>query len=176
MKNFLSLSALGGFSTADIQQLCATLKDNGGNIESSRMVKMEDSFAVTLLISGNWDSIAKIEGMLPRLKERYDAIIQYKRIAASRPDHQAMPYIIDLVAADRPGIIYNIIHFIKQNDIHMQDMYTNCYDTDSGARMCVLRAIIHIPINTLIGPLRADFVDLCEQLNLDAGMEPLKYN
>ena len=40
--------------------------------------------------------------------------------------------------------------------------------------MFSLHVTISVPTNTSIAALRGEFMDLCDQLNLDAVMEPVK--
>lgn len=86
-----------------------------------------------------------------------------------------MPYAIEIVSMDRIGIVYDITAFLLKNGIDIQDMFTNTYKTThSETPMFSLNATINIPANISISEIRGDFNDFCDQLNLDAIMEPVK--
>ncbi len=76
---------------------------------------------------------------------------------------------------DRIGVVHDITEFLVNNDISIQDMFTNTYQaTHSGTPMFSLNATINIPADISISAIRGDFIDFCDRLNLDAIMEPVK--
>ena len=54
-------------------------------------------------------------------------------------------------------------------------MSTNTYGTgNSATTMFSMHMVINIPANTSISSIRGDFMDFCDQLNLDGVLEPVK--
>ncbi|MGH8473201.1 MAG: glycine cleavage system protein R, partial [Gammaproteobacteria bacterium] len=86
-----------------------------------------------------------------------------------------MPYAVEVVSIDHPGIVHDIAQFFSTRDINIEEMYTGSYSAaHTGTPMFSLHVTISVPTNTSIAALRGEFMDFCDQLNLDAVMEPVK--
>lgn len=175
MDNFLVMTALGKNGSANLDQLVRAVKDCGCNITESRLSVLGGEMAVFMQLSGPWDAIVKIENTLSRLGKELDIKITSARTNNSNINDNMMPYAIDVVALDHTGIVYDIVKFIHENKICIQDMHTNTYKvSNSGTTMFSMHMVINIPAYTSISSIRGDFMDFCDQLNLDAVMEPVK--
>ncbi|MBI2993920.1 MAG: glycine cleavage system protein R [Gammaproteobacteria bacterium] len=175
MLQYLVLTALGENSPRAIEQFSKAVRDCGCNITDSRMTVLGNEFAAVMMIAGTWDAIAKIEDQLPRLGQDTGLAIHRKRTTARKPAAAQMPYAIDVVCCDRPGVVHDIAKFIADNDIQIQDMYTSTYQAmHTQTPMFSLHMTIAVPTNVSISALRGEFMDFCDRLNLDAIMEPVK--
>ena len=132
-------------------------------------------FAVILLLAGTWDAIAKIESMIPRLEDSLDLTLISRRTEVREKVANLMPYAVEVVASDRPGIVHDIAQFFSSRDINIEELFTGSYAAaHTGTPMFSMHVTISVPTNTSIAALRGEFMDLCDQLNLDAVMEPVK--
>jgi glycine cleavage system transcriptional repressor len=175
MQNHFVISALGNNRPGLVHQLSKAVKDCGCNILDSRMAVLGGEFAVILLLAGTWDAIAKIESMIPRLEDSLDLTLISRRTEVRQKVANLMPYAVEVVASDRPGIVHDIAQFFSSRDINIEELYTGSYSAaHTGTPMFSLHVTISVPTNTSIAALRGEFMDLCDQLNLDAVMEPVK--
>ena len=86
-----------------------------------------------------------------------------------------MPYGVDVVAMDHPGIVNKLAGFFAERDINIEDMSTSTYSAaHTGTPMFAVHMTVGIPASTHIATLREEFMDYCDGLNLDAVLEPLK--
>ena len=69
MKQYIAISAIGKDRTGLIHDLSKLIAECGGSISESRMTALGTEFAVLMLVSGNWHTIAKIEAELQKLAE-----------------------------------------------------------------------------------------------------------
>ena len=158
-----------------MEQFARALRDMGCNIAESRMAVLGGELALLTMVAGTWDAIAKAEDQLPRLARELKVAMHCRRTDRRTPAKAQMPYAIDVVCSDRIGVVYDIARFIADNDIEIQDMYTNSYLAQhTQTQMFSLHMTINVPTNISISSLRGDFMDLCDRLNLDAIMEPVK--
>ena len=68
-----------------------------------------------------------------------------------------------------------LANFFASRGISIQELTTNSYAAaHTGTPMFSLHMTINVPAHTLIAALRDEFLDFCEQLNLDAIIEPVK--
>ncbi|MBA2593125.1 MAG: glycine cleavage system protein R [Gammaproteobacteria bacterium] len=175
MQNHFVISALGNNRPGLVHQLSKAVKDCGCNILDSRMAVLGGEFAVILLLAGTWDAIAKIESMIPRLEDSLDLTLISRRTEVREKVANLMPYAVEVVASDRPGIVHDIAQFFSSRDINIEELFTGSYAAaHTGTPMFSLHVTISVPTNTSIAALRGEFMDLCDQLNLDAVMEPVK--
>ena len=89
MNTLLVISALGDDRPGIVNDLSTVILEYGCSIADSRMSVLGGEFAVILLVSGNWDSIAKLEGALPGLGNRLSLLITFKRTVHGSSGHRA---------------------------------------------------------------------------------------
>lgn len=174
-QNFLVISALGEDRPGLVNDLSRSVLDAGCNIADSRMTVLGGDFAIILLVTGNWNAVAKLEDQLPPLAERLGMTITCRRTALREPSANLLPYAVDVVALDNPGIVYNLANFFSSRQINIQDMTTSSYAAaHTGTPMFSVHMRVDIPARLHIATLRDEFMDFCDQLNLDAIIEPVK--
>ncbi len=174
-QNLLAISAMGENRPGLVEPMVKAFRECGCSIAESRMAVMGDRFTLMVLLSGTWDAIAKIETMLPRLEQELDITIVMQRARTRAPAHDLMPYAVEVIAVDQVGIVHQIAQFFSHHDINVEDMYTSNYAAaHTGTPMFSLHMTISIPTDISIAAMRSEFMDFCDQLNLDAIMEPVK--
>ena len=139
------------------------------------MAILGGEFALILLIEGNWNTVAKLEGQLNSLQEQLALSILCKPTQLPPPAADLLPYGIDVVALDHPGIVHSLAAFFSGRKINIQDLVTSSYAAaHTASPMFSVHMVVNIPAEVHIATLREDFMDFCDQLNLDAVMEPTK--
>jgi glycine cleavage system transcriptional repressor len=87
-----------------------------------------------------------------------------------------IPYSVEAVSIDQPGIVHQVANFFSGRNINIQEMQSMRYAAaHTGTPMFTMQILISIPADVHIASLREDFLDFCETLNIDATMEPLKH-
>ena len=175
MSHYLVISAVGGDRAGIVDELSRTILESGCNIEDSRMTVLGGEFAMILLVSGKWNNIAKLEPLLPALESRLGLTLIARRTEPPAPRRDLLPYAVDVVALDHPGIVHNLANFFSTRQINIQDLVTSSYAAaHTGSPMFSVHMTVEIPADMHIATLRDEFMDFCDQLNLDAVMEPVK--
>ena len=171
----LVLSALGEDRPGIIDELSRCVLNSGCSILDSRMAVLGGDFALLLQVGGNWNNIARLENQISGLEERLGLTITARHSSARETRMDLLPYGVDVVALDQPGIVHNLARFFSQRQINIQEMVTACYAAaHSGTPMFSVHLTVDIPATIQISTLREEFMDFCDQLNLDAIIEPLK--
>lgn len=171
----LVLSAIGEDKPGIIDELSRSILGSGCGIADSRMTVLGGDFAILLLVDGNWNSLAKLETQLQPLEERLGLTITARRTTPKEPRRDLLPYGVDVAAMDQPGIVHNLASFFAQRQINIQEMVTSSYAAaHTGTPMFAVHMTVDIPASMQISVLRDEFMDFCDQLNLDAVMEPVK--
>jgi glycine cleavage system transcriptional repressor len=175
MSNFLVITSLGSDRPGIVKDLSKFIVDHECNIEDSRMNVLGGEFAIMLLVSGKWNNIAKLESQLPTLQKQLDMTIVSKRTDIRKGAKNLLPYAIDVISMDHPGIVNNLADFFSSRNINIEEVNTSSYAAaHTGTPMFSVHMKIEIPSSIQISELRETFMDFCDRLNLDAVLEPLK--
>jgi glycine cleavage system transcriptional repressor len=175
MNQLIVITAIGRDRAGVVHDLTRAVLDCGGNIVESRMTALGAEFAMLLLVSGNWATLTRLESDLDKVAKIGNLTVTIRR-TESRPQLEGMlPYAVDVVCLDQPGIVYNIAGFFSDRKIDIADLSTRSYAAaHTGSPMFSVQLAINIPASVQIAALREEFMDFCDQLNLDAIMEPVK--
>ncbi|MHB8425624.1 MAG: glycine cleavage system transcriptional repressor [Gammaproteobacteria bacterium] len=175
MKQFLVVSALAEDRPGILHDIARAVKDCGCNVVESRMTVLGGEFTMLLLVSGNWNTVTKLETQLPKLEKRLGLTVSMRRTSEREPRQNLLPYAVDVVCLDQPGIMVNLANFFAERNIGIADLATRSYPAaNTGAPMSAVQMAVNIPADIHIGTLREEFMDFCDHLNLDAIMEPIK--
>tara|TARA_R110002072_G_scaffold4280_1_gene30196 strand:+ start:5195 stop:5737 length:543 start_codon:yes stop_codon:yes gene_type:complete len=172
--NYLVISTIGTDQPGIVNKLAKLCSINSCNIIDSRMAVLGGEFAVIMMVSGSWDSIAKLESALPSISEELHLTTTVKH-TNQRNNVPSMAYSVSVVALDNPGIVHELAQFFSSQNINIDDLQTGTYSAPhTGTQMFNLNMNIRIPADTHIASLRDEFMDFCDDLNLDAMIEPLR--
>ena len=175
MTQLIVLSAVGTDRSGVVKDISKVILDCGGNIEESRMAALGAEFAVLLLISGNWHTLTKLEKALDKITRKHGLTINIKKTGERGDQVDCLPYGVDVVCLDQPGIVFHLSEFFAARNIEIADLATRKYAAaHTGAPMFSVQMTVNIPASAPIAQLRDEFLDLCEQLNLDSILEPVK--
>jgi glycine cleavage system transcriptional repressor len=175
MDNHLVLAALGADQTGIVDEIARTASEAKCNIADSRMVVMGQEFSIIMMLSGTWDAIAKFEAQVPALEKRLHLAIITKRTEQRQPQRESMPYKVDVIALDNPGIVHEIANFFAIQGINIESLETSTYAAPhTGSPMFALNMTVNIPARAHLASLREGFLLFCDDRNLDAILEPYK--
>lgn len=171
----LVISVLGSDQLNSLNELIKAIASCGCNIMDSRVHTLGMELTATLLISGNWNEIAKLETLLPTVASKLELAIQMRRTETRIYTEKFLPYNIYISTLDSPGIIYKITQFFTSESIAINELYTDTYLAPyTNAPMVTITMSISIPAKMLIADLREQFMLFCDDHNLDVIMEPQK--
>jgi len=175
MSQLIVISAVGSDRTGVVQDLSKVILSCDGNIEESRMTTLGSEFAMLLLVSGNWATLNKLEQSLKKLADGKDLNISIRKTDEKVPGGDRMPYAVDIVSLDQQGIVFNLANFFASRDIEIADVATRSYAAaHTGSPMFAVQMAINVPSTVHIAQLREEFLEVCDRLNLDAILEPVK--
>ena len=171
----LVISALGKDRPGIVNQLSKSIFELQCNITDSRMTVLGGEFAILLMIEGPWNQLTKLEDQVPELQEKLGLTITTKRTEERAAEANLLPYGVDVVSLDHPGIVYNLASFFSDKNINIEDMTTSSYAAaHTGTPMFSVRMNIGIPADIHIAVLRDEFMEFCDSMNIDAVLEPIK--
>ncbi len=173
--NYLVISALGQDRPGIVNELSGTILNEGCNITDSRMTVLGGEFAIMLMVEGNWNTLTKLEDAVPELEKTLGLTIIAKRTRGKQSNAALLPYGVEVVSMDHPGIVHHLASFFSKRNINIEDMVTNSYAAaHTGTQMFSVQMTVGIPSTEHISTLRDEFIEFCDDMNLDAVLEPLK--
>lgn len=175
MKKYFVISALGKDRPGIVNQLSQLILDCGCNVEDSRMTVLGGEFAMLLMVSGHWSAITRLERQLPALEKKLELTLLAKHTEPRAGAQDRVPYVVDVVAMDHPGIVRDVADFFASREINIEELSTWTYPAaHTGTPMFSLNMTVSIPGEVHIGRLRDEFTGFCDNLNLDATLEPAR--
>lgn len=174
--NQLLIQTLTPSPRTPLLTLAKRIAEAGCNLADARVATIGPDTSLTLLATGAWDAVAKLESALTKLARDEDLRLVHYRTGPREHHSHLLPYLIEVISADRPGILVKIIDFFDRRDIVIEQLSSLRYQAmQTGAEMFQAQITIGIPAATHIAALRDDFLEFCDGLNLDAIMDPVKF-
>jgi len=175
MEQLLVVSALGHDRPGIVNDLSRVILDASGNIIDSRMTVLGGEFAVILLVAVSEPLLASLEKSLEELGKAKDLTISSRPTRTQDGTANRMPYHIEVVAIDHPGIVYQLTNYLSKHNINIQDLVTQRYAAPhTGTSMFSVDIRVAIPSNLAVKQFREEFRNYCDELNLDMTLESVK--
>lgn len=175
-ENYLLISAFSAPDKSPLVAISKRISECGCNLAEARVSTLGNDLSVLALAQGAWDAIAKLENALARLDRDGELRLGHFRTGAKQLQSNLLPYVVEVVAADKPGVLFQLAEFFAQQSISIEQLHSTRYRAmQTGADMFSAQITIGIPNTTHIAALRDDFLEFCDGLNLDAIMDPMKF-
>jgi len=173
MSEQLVITALGDDRPGIVDELSNALFRHKLNIEDSRMSVLGGEFAVLLLVSGEQAAIDEFVADTTGLEQSLNMKILFKTTSSTGSKQAIVPYTVEVVAIDHPGIVHKLASFFSSRQINIVDLHTERYAAAHTATpMFAVSITIGIPADMSIKALRDEFISMCDERNLDASMSP----
>jgi glycine cleavage system transcriptional repressor len=175
-ENHLLINAYTTHPQSPLLSVTRRISDSGCNLVDTRLSTVGRDVSVTALATGSWDAVAKLEAMLTRLEREEGLKLVWYRTGPKPVQSNLLPYVVEVVAADKPGILFQLADFFDRQSITIESLHCSRYRAmQTGAEMFTAQVTIGIPADMHIAALRDDFLEFCDHLNLDAIMDPMKF-
>ena len=175
-ENHLLINAFSVHPESPLLAVSRRIADSGCNLADARLSTVGRDVSVLALAVGSWDAVAKLESSLARLEREEGLRLVWYRTTPKPLQSNLLPYIVEVVASDRPGILFQLADFFDRQGITIESLHSTRYRAmQTGADMFQAQVTVGIPANMHIAALRDDFLEFCDHLNLDAIMDPMKF-
>ena len=173
----LAITILSNNQTNFIGEILPIVRDCSCNILEIRSSRLGQSAAAYLLIQGNWNQIAKFETSLDNIEKRLEI-----KIHTLRPEQKdkskgkdCVPYSLETISLDKDSVVESITSFLFDRNICIEEITGSSYQAPYiQSSVFSTKFIILVPPLLPLLSLREEFLDFCDQLNIDAILEPIK--
>ena len=171
----LALTFLGQQQPNLVIRLLEIVVDSSCTVRECHSDVMENISAGHIMASGDWHEIARLENTLKQLESEAGLQINLSRAEDWKPSQSYLPYTIEVYTADRNGILQELTRFLQTQNILITQIKT-CRNPASKVmvELFCINLGIAIPANVHIISLREEFLDFCDNANIDAILEPVK--
>lgn len=174
--NHLLIQTLSPAAQMPLLTLVRRIADCGCNLADARVSTLGADTSLVLLAQGAWDAVAKLETALAKLARDEDLNLVHYRTGPRTAQSHLLPYVVEVIAADKSGVLAEVIEFFSRRGISVEQLTSMRYQAmQTGAEMFQAQITIGIPSDSHIAALRDDFLELCDSLNLDAILDPMKF-
>lgn len=171
----LAITVLGHNRNCFIGELVSAIRDCKCSIVEIRYSRLEQADAAYLLIQGNWNQIAKIENVLEAVEKRLDIKVHMLRPEHQHKEKDFLPYSLETLSVDRNNIIESLSAFLTARGIEIEEASGSSYQAPYiSTSVFTTKFIVLVPPEIRLLSLREEFLDFCDQLNIDAILEPIK--
>jgi glycine cleavage system transcriptional repressor len=175
-ENYLLISGFSTHPDSPILAVTRRIADSGCNLVDARLSTVGRDVSVLALAMGPWDAVAKLESGLSRLEREEGLRLIWYRTGPRPAQSNLLPYMVEVIAADKPGILFQLADFFDRQGISIENLHSSRYRAmQTGAEMFSAQLTVGIPASMHIAALRDDFLEFCDHLNLDAILDPMKF-
>lgn len=171
----LTISALGKRPTHFIVEILAAVSSCKCNVLDLSSSNLAQSTAAYILVDGNWNHIAKLESLLDSLQKRLEIQLHTIRPEPVNKLPEGIPYSLETISLDHTDILMDITNFLFERKICIEEIKGSSYKAPYiQTPIFSSKFIILIPSDIRLLSLREEFLDFCDNLNIDAIIEPIK--
>lgn len=171
----LAVTILGSRTKKIMPEIIAAVTDCKCIILEMSCSHLGQATAIYLLIEGNWNHIAKFENCLETFQKNLELQIHSLRNNKAEKNPTGMPYSLEIIALDQDNILQAVVSFLNDNNIIIQELNANRYQAAYNQSLVFsAKLIVIIPKESPLLSIREQFLDFCDQLNIDAILEPIK--
>ena len=166
----LVLTVIGDDRAGLVNAVAEVVARHGGNWEQSQMAELAGKFAGIVLVTVPQESAADLVAALEPLQGMLDITAQEG--AAPQPDPGVRRFALDLVGADRPGIVREITEVLAAHHVNIDRLRTEPRDAPmSGGRLFEAHAVLEVAPTTDLGALRVALERLADELMVDIELD-----
>ena len=171
----LIIAVIAREESGGVVRLVRAIHESGCSIREARLVRFGDHLSMAVGLTGNWNAVAKLEDILARLDRENGFHVVASRLGLSATRTDIVPYLAEITGADRPGVIARMTRFFYDRGISLEDIHATTNPTPySETKIASAHFTVGLPASLPLTTVRAEFLDLCDDLNVDGVLAPTR--
>ncbi|WP_375751043.1 glycine cleavage system protein R [Vibrio sp. HN007] len=173
MSQHLVVTAVGTDRPGIVNKLVHLVSHLGCNIIDSRIALFGNEFTLIMLISGNSNSITRVETSLPLLGQEHDLITIMKRTSPHEEVNSSYTVEIFVESEDRLGLTEQFTQFFADRNIGLESLSAKTIEKEKLNLTCdqfqiSMTAAVDAECNLM--QLQEEFNQLCEKLGVSGSL------
>ncbi len=176
MRKNIVFTLTGSDRIGIVEAVTKLLLEHGGNVETSRMVRLGGEFAMLVLVSMPAEEVESLEKVVDSL-----AAQGYKVTSSQTEQSYAdkfpgwLPYQIEVLGTDHEGIIHQVALYLSQCGINIESLDTGISHAPmSGTPLFNMKAQVMVPPNLSGKDWMPGLDEIGHQQNVDINVTPVK--
>lgn len=166
------MSVIGPDRPGIVELVASTVKAAGGNWLESRMCHLGGQFAGILRVQATDGREEELLSAVSALESKGLSVVVKEGGETERGGGCSEVAMIEIVGADRPGIVSQISNAFAKRMVNVEDLSTECRSAPmSGEALFEARARVCIPENCDVADLRRDLELIAADLMVDVSFE-----
>ena len=168
------VTAIGPDRIGIMDRLAHAASSCGANIEETRAAILGGEFAVIMLVTGQGGVAEALEPTMRAEGEALGLSISIKK-TNSPAQPKGLPYLIESISLDTPGIVLAISGLLKSRGINIEDLESSVQPAPlSGSPMFLMRVGINLVPGENLIILKEELAKIAKEYDLDIDVRPLK--
>lgn len=176
----LGITVLGNRNDQIIIEILSAVSACQCSILELRTANLTRLVSAHMLVEGSWNRIAKLENLLETIKVRNEIELCLLRPADGESEllssnDEGVPYSLETISMEKQDLLYAISSFLTEHGIIIEEIAANRYQAMFfNNTVFSSKFILMVPAEVKILSFREEFLDFCDNLNIDAIFEPIK--
>lgn len=167
----LVLTLIGDDRAGLVNAVARAVADHGGNWEQSQLSELAGKFAGIVLVTVPDDRVGELTDSLEPLHGLLDVTLQ-RAGDASGDGSDVVRWSLELLGADRPGIVSEITAVLAAHDVSIEALTTWTREAPmAGERLFEAVADLEAPASTDLDALRLALESLAHELMVDLELD-----
>jgi glycine cleavage system regulatory protein len=164
----LVLTVIGDDRSGLVSALSGVVTDNGGSWERSHMARLAGKFAGIVVVAAPDDRVQQLLDALAPLQSQGLLEIRAEQGDEDSARGEAVRLSLELVGADRPGIVHAISRALAAKDVGIEELQTVTREAPmAGGMLFEASATLLAPPGASAGELRALLEEIADELMVD---------
>jgi glycine cleavage system regulatory protein len=164
----LVLTVIGNDRPGLVSALSGVVTDNGGSWERSHMARLGGKFAGIVVVAAPDDRVKQLLDALAPLQSQGLLEIRAERGDEDAAGGEAVRLSLELVGADRPGIVHTVSRALAAKDVGIEELQTATREAPmAGGRLFEATATLLAPPGTSAEELRPLLEEIANELMVD---------
>jgi glycine cleavage system transcriptional repressor len=171
----LAITVLGGKTNDFIVETLSAISVCQCSVLELRTSNLTQLTVLFMLMDGNWNHIAKLEGMLDAIAKKMSMQISFLRPEPESKHPPGVPYTLETISMYKKDHLFAVTSFLAERDVIVDEISASRHQAAFfNNTVFSTRFILLIPDHVRILSLREEFLDFCDNRNIDAILEPIK--
>ncbi|MDD2759459.1 MAG: transcriptional regulator [Methylomonas sp.] len=173
----LAITVLGNKTDGFIAELLSAISDCHCSILEFCTSSLTEITSAYILVDGNWNHVAKLEGLVESLGARFQIQVSLlrppKSAVATLPE--GVPYTLETISMEKKDLLFDVMSFLLDRGIVIDEIEASLHPAALFShKIFSTRFTLLVPPDVRILSLREEFLDFCDNSNIDAILEPIK--
>lgn len=174
----LAITVLGNKTDGFIAEMLSAIHACHCSVLELCTSNLTELTSVYVLIDGNWNHVAKLEGLLEGLCARHQiqlSLLRPPKTSSASSSTEGVPYTLETISAEKKDLLIAVTSFLLERGIVIDEINANLHPAVLFShKVFSTRFTLLVPPDVRILSLREEFLDFCDGLNIDAILEPIK--